>query len=436
MDKGFHDAVWVKGWGFTSAPEFANTLFDGRCYRGAVETKFPGYITDFCFDEAMGWIRKQEAAGEPWFCYLPLHAAHAPYQVPEKYPAMYAGKPAPRFFGMLANIDENMGRLQAFLQSRGLRDNTIVIFMTDNGATAGAKVFNAGLRGHKTEIYEGGHRVPCFMSWPAGKLRQPGDVNVPTQIQDLFPTLLDFCGVQRPKGEPCDGISLAPLLKGVASLPDRMLVVQYGQTPAKWDACVIWNEWRLVGGKELYDVASDRAQTHDLAAERSDIMTAMRAHYEKWWASVEPKLNDFVPLSLGAEQQNPVTLSSSDWQDIYADNSQHIRQGVGGPRGGVWAVNVERPGTYEISLRRWPFELDAPLDGNIDPPGKAFPIAAGKLKVGDAAWESKTPPGAKEAVFSVQLPAGLSELQAWFQDAEGQDLCGAYYVRVLRRETP
>jgi arylsulfatase A-like enzyme len=89
MDRGFQDAVWVKGWGFTSAPEFSNGLFDGRCYRGDQETRFKGYITDFCFAEAMTWMKARQAAREPFFCYVPLHAAHAPHQVPEKYAAPY-----------------------------------------------------------------------------------------------------------------------------------------------------------------------------------------------------------------------------------------------------------------------------------------------------------------------------------------------------------
>lgn len=432
IDKGFQTATWVKGWGFTSAPEFTNSLFDGRCYRQDKESKFSGYITDVCFHEAIDWMGQQQQAGQPFFCYLPLHAAHAPYQVPDKYKALFAGKPAPGFFGMLANIDENMGRLEDFLKTSGLRDNTIVVFMTDNGGTAGVKVYNAGLRAGKTTYWDGGHRVPCFVRWPAGKLRQPADVSTPTQIQDLLPTLLELCSVQRPAGKPLDGSSLVPLLRGTGGLADRMLVVQYGQTPAKWEGCVIWNQWRLIGGKELYDTNTDRAQAHNVADEHSDVVSRMREHYERWWSGVEGQLNDFVPFSLGAEQENPVLLTSSDWENVYADNSNHIRNGAGGPQGGVWAVNVERPGEYEISLSRWPMELSAPLDGNVDPPGKAFPIAAARLRVGSASWDTKTPPGAKTAVFQVQLPAGRSELQAWFQDAQGQDLCGAFYVQVKR----
>jgi arylsulfatase len=438
MDKGFQTAVWVKGWGFTSAPEFTNTLFDGRCYRGGETTKFKGYITDFCFDEAMAWM-KERAAGEeqPFFCYLPLHAVHAPNIVAEKYSALFAGKPAPGFFGMLANVDENMGRLEAFLTETKLRDNTIVIFMTDNGGTAGVPVYNAGLRGHKVEYYEGGHRVPCFIHWPAGGLKT-GDFTAPAQIQDIMPTLLELCGKPAaPKA--IDGVSLVSYLKGGPAPADRMLVVQYGATPQVPDdpkrgrSCVIWNQWRLVHDTELYDVNADRAQARDIAAEHPDILTKMRAHYEKWWAGIEPRLPDFVPFTVGAPQENPVLLSSSDWQNLYTDNSKHIRDAAGGPSGGSWNVTVDREGDYEITLRRWPFDVDGALDGNITPPGKALPIARAKLTIAGQEREIATKPGDQEAKATLHLPAGRTQLHGWFQDSAGKDLCGSFFARVLRK---
>lgn len=436
MDRGFQTAVWVKGWGFTSAPEFTNSLFDGRCYRGAEETRFHGYITDFCFDEAMGWMRERSAAHEPFFCYLPLHAAHAPHQVPEKYSAMFKGKQAAPFFGMLANIDENMGRLDSFLRETELRENTIVIFATDNGGTAGVPVYNAGLRGHKTEYYDGGHRVPFFVRWPAAKL-PARDVTWPGQAQDLFPTLLELTGLRADAGA-FDGVSLAALLKGGAAPADRMFVVQYGASPpfpndpVKDRACVVWNQWRLVHGTELYDVETDRAQKHDLAQAQPETVAKMKAFYDRWWAGIEPQLGQFVALTLGAAAENPVLLSSSDWQDTYADNSNHIREAAGGPRGAPWNVQVERAGTYEITLRRWPFDLDAALSGNVEPPGKALPITKAHVQIAGQTRDAEVSPGDREATFRLQVPAGRTQLQGWFRDEKGKDLCGAFFARVKR----
>jgi hypothetical protein len=330
-----------------------------------------------------------------------------------------------------------MGRLESFLRDTQLRENTIVIFMTDNGGTAGVPVYNAGLRGHKTEYYEGGHRVPCFVRWPAGGLRT-GDLPAPAQVQDIMPTLLELCGAP-PSPTPLDGVSLATYLKGGEGPADRMFVVQYGASPsvptdpAKGRSCVVWKQWRLVHGTELYDVEADRAQAHDVAFEQPAILQKMRAHYDRWWSGIEPRLGDFVPFALGAEQENPVQLTSSDWQDLYTDNARHIREAAGGPRGGPWNVTVERAGEYEIALRRWPFDLNAPLDGNVTPPGKALPIARAHLTIAGQERETATKPGDLEATITLRLPAGRTQLQGWFQDAEGHDLCGAFFARILRK---
>jgi len=432
-DRGFQDAVWVKGWGFTSAPEFSNRLFDGRCYRGDRETRFKGYITDFCFDEAMAWMKGRQAAGERFFCYIPLHAAHAPHQVPEKYSALYrkAAAGAAGFFGMLANIDENMARLDEFFRESGLRENTILLFMTDNGGTAGVRFFNAGLRGRKTEFYEGGHRVPAFIRWPAGKLRAPSDIAIPTQVQDIAPTLLEFAG-QRATQTTFDGISLASLLRGQTDrLPERTFVVQYSRAKLeKWESAVVSGEWRLVHGKELYNVATDRAQATDLAKERPEIVERLRAHYEKWWAALGPQTGEFVRTSIGSPAQPVVELTSADWQDVYCDNANHIRQGVGGPRGGPWNLQVERAGAYEISLRRWPPDLDLPLTAQQGDNSVALPIAGGTVEIGGVKRSAKVAPDAKEIRVRVDLPSGPTQMQAWFQDATGNDLRGAYFATV------
>src|SRR5207302_531937 len=158
------------------------------------------------------------------------------------------------------------------------------------------------------------------------------------------------------------GVSLAPLLQGKQKeLPDRKLVVQYGQVPKKFDCCVIWGKWRLVKGEELYDIEADRAQKTDLAATHRDVVKAMRDHYETWWAGLEPTLNDFVPISIGAKQQPVVELTSGDWEGIYADNSGYVREAVGGPTGGRWHILVEEAGEYEFILRRRPEQTKAAL---------------------------------------------------------------------------
>lgn len=222
-----------------------------------------------------------------------------------------------------------------------------------------------------------------------------------------------------------------------------MLVVQYGQTPQPDDCCVLWNRWRLVHGKELYDIKADPGQAKDIAVEHPDVVDKMQAHYRKWWAEVAGRLSDFEPISLGAAEENPVYLSSSDWEDIYCDNNKTVGQAAGGPRGGVWSILVERPGRYEIELRRWPFHTDKPLGstgpeqtiyGRPLPEGKPVSIAAARLEIAGQSHANEAAAGQKGARFEVELQAGKTTMHGWFADREGNDLCGAFYARVERKE--
>ena len=444
MDRGFEEATYFLGWGLISAPEFDNDYFNGRYRHNGAVRQFEGYCTDFWFDQAMAWMGDRAQQHEPFFCYLPTNTPHGPDWVAPRYAEPYRkpGLPA-NHYGMIANLDENLGRLEALLQESGLRENTIVVFMTDNGATGGARVFNAGMRGSKTTLYDGGHRVPCFVRWPAGGLRPPGDIDTPAQAQDLLPTLIDLCNLRKPAKAEFDGLSLAGLLRGTGKpLPDRMMVVQYGQVLEKWSSAVIWGKWRLVKGEELYDIKADPGQATNVAAQRPDVLARMRDHYERWWARLEPTLLDFTPISIGAPQENPVCLTSSDWQEVYCDNTNAVRDGKGGPQGGPWNVWVERDGDYEIALRRWPAEKDLPLSAPMPaqqmtvstlPAGKALPIAAARLQIAGQDQTVQVSAADKTAVFHVRLKGRTkTQLRAWFQDAAGQDLCGAYYAYVRR----
>ncbi|MBE0657087.1 MAG: arylsulfatase [Bryobacteraceae bacterium] len=443
MDRGFQESVYFLGWGLSSAPEFDNDYFDGRYrHRGAVK-QFPGYCTDFWFSQAMDWMGQQSAKRQPFFCYLPTNVPHGPQWVDPRYSDPYRRKGVPaEFFGMIANADENVGRLDEFLSKSGLRENTIVVFMTDNGGTAGVNFYNAGMRGRKTQYWEGGHRVPCFIRHPAGKFGAPRDVTGVSQIQDILPTMIDLCDLKRlPSPVPHDGTSLAPALRdSKKALPDRTVVVQYGQHLKPFDCCVAQGRWRLVGRDELYNLDTDFAQANNVAAQNPEVLARLRGRYEKWWEGVEPLTRGFLPISIGSSRENPVMLSSSDWQDIYLDNHRTVSAGDGGAEGGPWTIRVESSGTYEISLARWPFEralaLDAPCPEKkmrvaVLPAGKALPIAGARLRVGSHDLSAKTKPGDLSASFTVKLSAGPpSTMHGWFLDGAGAGICGAYYAKV------
>jgi arylsulfatase len=317
-----------------------------------------------------------------------------------------------------------------------------VIFFNDNGGTAGVNLFNAGMRGRKTQYYEGGHRAACFLRWPVGNLRRPADLDGLTEVQDLLPTLVDLCGLHAPEKAKFDGVSLAPLLTGKTDAPpDRLLVVQYGQRPAKGDAAVLWRKWRLVKNEELYDLKSDPAQKKNVAAEHADILKKMRDHYDKWWAGVAPTIDDFSPISIGSDKENPVCLSAADWANVYCDNMHDLRQGRN--RNGPWHLLVEQEGTYEIALRRWPKEADAAISAGVPPfkavdggleAGKALPIVRARLKIGDVDESRPVAAADKEVMFTVKLKgSACPQMQTWFYDADGKELCGAYFAYVRRK---
>lgn len=440
LDRGFDTVVRHGSWGITSiADYFGNDYFDDTYRHNAEYEEYDGYCTDVWFDEAMRWIEGRKKRGERFFCYIPTNIPHGPHWVADRYAEPYKGKGPANFFGMIANLDENMGRLMRFLEEHKLVNNTILIFLTDNGTAAGDKVFNAGMRGKKRSLYEGGHRVPLFIHWPGGAIVQPRAIDALAHVQDVLPTLIDLCQLDASDAVEFDGVSLATLLRGRASkLPDseRMLVVQYGEAPVYGNAAVLWKKWRLVMGKELYLIDEDPGQERNIASEHPQIVQRMQQHYRRWWDNVQATLDSMPRIHLGDDKANPTILYASDWRGDYADNWYNLAQG---DRKGVWNVHVARSGLYALTLYRWPPEantaLDASLRGSRHREGRAVPIASASIRIGDVEckadrlWDQSDAPSIR---FTVQLQAGDCQLRTMFYDCDGKELCSAYYTRVER----
>jgi arylsulfatase B len=195
QDRGFDEAVIHGGGGVWQTPDyFGNNYFDDTYLHNGKPRKFSGFCTNVWFDAAMGFMRDSVSAGRPFFCYTSTNAPHSPYWAPERYSAMYKGLKGlrdPGFYGLIANLDGNMARLEEFLNQQGLAANTILMFTTDNGTAAGGEVYNAGMRGAKGSVYEGGHRVPLFVSWPQGGIGGGRDADTLTAHIDVLPTLIE-----------------------------------------------------------------------------------------------------------------------------------------------------------------------------------------------------------------------------------------------------
>jgi arylsulfatase len=460
QDRGFRESVWYPSSHIGSAPDFwDNDYFDDTYCHNGRRRPFTGYTTDVFFREAMRWMRERARSGKRFLCYLSTAAPHAPHFVPPSYrEAMEAAvaragipklEPAVleqliRFLAMISNIDENVGRLDAFLHEAGLREDTIVVFLTDNGSTFGPRYFNAGMRGGKITLWEGGHRVPCFIRWPAGRLRPPGDVLGLTEAQDVLPTLLDLASIQPPAEAKFDGVSLAGVLRGTGEPPaDRMLVTQFSRmdrpVPQQGDACVMWRRWRLVQDKELYDLTSDPAQQRNVIADHPDVVRRLREHYSRWWEGVAPRLNEPQRVIIGHNAEPVSLISPCEWRDVFLDQGGQVRRGE--RKSGVWFLQVARAGEYEFELRRWPRERNAPLSAGLPPlkiadgefpAGASLPIAQARLKIAGFDRTVNIAASDVSANFALPLPAGPAELQTWFCDEAAREICGAYYVYVTR----
>jgi arylsulfatase A-like enzyme len=460
MDRGFEEAIYHHGFGLTGADSYWNNDYLNPYYHHKNEIKqAEGYCTDFWFDQAMDWMGRQQDAGHPFFCYIPTNVPHFPMWVDDVYKEEYAayGENPAGFFGMIVELNENMARLDEFLTQQGMMENTILVFMTDNGHAGGAlDVWNAGMRGGKCSRYDGGHRVPCFLRWLGGDLLAPQDLETPARATDIAPTLLDLCGVDYSAAD-FDGTSLAPVLRGEEhDLNERISVVQYFQNSiCKDDSAVIWKKWRLVYGKELYDIAADPGQESDIAAEHPDIVEVMKSFYDAWWAEVEPGIYAVNALTVGAEEEPETMLTSCEWENVRADGAGSVRSAAEGVRGGIgswsaagkaterrggpWNLDVAKPGVYEVDLRRWPAESGLRLAegapvfeaayGTVEE-GVALPITSASLYHEGRVVTQNITTEYDHARFRLDLPAGRTKIQGWFNDEDGNALCGAYYGYV------
>lgn len=323
-----------------------NKYFDPAILHNGTFEKTKGYCTDIFFAQATRWLESKKG-GAPFYCYIATNAPHGPYIAKPEDRALYEGKglgtDTENFFGMIHNIDQNVGRLMAKLDEWGIAKSTLVVMMNDNGGTAGVKVFNAGMHGAKGSPWIGGTRAFSFWRWP-GTLT-PGDCGALTAHIDFFKTISGLAGVKLTpelEAQSAEGRSLLPLLENpLAPWDDRFLFHHTGRWPkgsnpgnAKLNNCAVRNtQYTLVSeaggartakakakGKaknadaapaaagpkwQLFDVIADPGQTRDIAAEKPDVMEKLKAAYDQWWASLKgqydvnenvigPKLNPFA----------------------------------------------------------------------------------------------------------------------------------------------
>ncbi len=284
-----------------------NSYFNPALWHNDKFVKTEGYCTDVFFNQAIGWIEEQKGKA-PFYCHISTNAPHGPLDCPPEYVAKYSDSVKPneaRFFGMIANIDDNVGRLMKKLAELGIEENTLVIFMTDNGGTAGVNLYNAGMRGSKVTPWLGGTRVPSIWRWK-GTLA-PGEAKQLTAHLDVYPTLLELSGakVEPEVAEKLEGRSLMPLLKDPsAAWEDRHLVTHVGRwergkaNQAKFRNCSVRNSrFQMVSlskddspAWQLFDLQADFGEKNNVMDLFPAEAMKLADYYDSWWESVQPQL--------------------------------------------------------------------------------------------------------------------------------------------------
>ncbi len=418
-DQGFEESLVHRGGGMVQpADPPGGSYFDPILVHNGQNEQTRGYCTDVFTDAAIRFVER--CGDEPFFVYLPYNCPHTPLEVPESYLERYQNKglndATARIYGMVANIDDNVGKLLARLATLELDDNTIVIFITDNGPQQDR--YNGPLRQRKGSVYDGGIRVPCLIRWPGHFEAGATNDQVAAHI-DLAPTLLAVCGIETPQGVRFDGVNLLDVLTGKQErLDDRYLFFQWhrGDEPVRYRACAVRGpRFKLLQAEgrgpksdfsprwELFDVQADPGESTNLAEKHPDVVKKMKAAYDRWFDDVSATRGYPVPRILaGTKHENPVTLTRQDWRGPQADWG---KLGLG-----HWDVDFTA-GRYDVTVRMPALEQASPVTLQIGQIEKTAPAEAGEERV----------------VFrDVEIPAGTQRVAAVVTH-DGKQV-GAHYV--------
>lgn len=380
-DQGFDESLVLDGGGLAQPGDVANFSRKDSAYfgpvlsRNNVPVKTDQYCSDAFTDAAISFIQQHKK--QPFFVYLAFNAPHAPLQVPQQYYDLYrdlgeemkqAGKEfmlpgmnaqnieaARRVYGMITNIDDNIGKLMASLRQEGLLNNTLVIFMSDNGPAQPR--FKLGLRGQKASVYEGGIKVPCFFYYKGFKT---AEISETLSGMDVLPTILDMLDIPAEKGpgQP-DGISFLPLLEGERSgnrsniFKNRYLFFywQRGYPEAYRNIAVRQGNYKLVGhtgaasplsALELYDMGKDASETKNVLPEHTQLAAGLKNAFDQWLSkALESPHLGVQRQVLGSDKQPLVILNRNDAKGFPA---LWLQENVYG----YWDVEVAQSGYYHI----------------------------------------------------------------------------------------
>ena len=458
QDRGFSHTLWFPSSHIGSVPDYwGNDYFDDVYYLGDERQKMEGYCTDVFFDDAMNWMDQVLQDRDPFLLCLMLNAPHGPFNAPEERVASVAERVArteliglsesrkmdlAKYLAMIECVDDKIAELISFIESRGISRNTVLVFLTDNGCVFNPYYASYPQRGKKAQLYEGGHRVPCYISYP-GTLEGNRDISGLTEVQDLLPTLADLCNVT--VGQSTDGISLRDVLSGKSKVPDRTLFINYSRMPTAFsypspfgsalvrenETAVLWRRWRLLPGGELYDLDTDPLQQDNVRNRFPEVYDRLVRERKQWWSRVGSSANKTEPLVIGAPGHETAELTSCDWMNVFVDQQAQVKKGT--KRNSYWLLDVRRTGKYRFELRRWPRESGIGLSG-APQDGIPYEVRRARIFIGTEEGTvhqlTEVPHDATDVQFEAELKEGRAALHTWLLDAGNEPLFGAYYVYV------
>ncbi len=421
FDQGFETSVVFRAGGVGQPGDIFNffardsSYFNPVLFKNGEPVKTIGYCSDVYTDETIEFINKNQKKSEkPFFAYLSFNAPHTPLQLPQEYYNMYKDiefdaskfevydeivekmtakdiEAAKKVYGMVSNIDDNIGKLIQSLKEQGIYDNTIIVFLTDNGPQQNR--YKMGLRERKSSVFGGGVRVPCLIHYPE-KFKEKQELDATIAHIDLLPSILDLCGLEK-VNHKIDGMSFfSSDNDDYSAFENRTLFFEWGRgfLTKYRNFSALKNNFKLVGNTsaessienfELYDVESDPQEKNNILAENTETANALKTEIDDWYNEIisEENNNKIYPAFVGTSYENPVLLNRNDakggqkyWdvkvvEDGIFDIQFHFQE------------EIEEPG--EMHLQMYPYNL---VQKNTKPM-KELTIEGQKLKKGDYRFE-------------------------------------------------
>lgn len=342
-----------------------NNYHDPNLFHNDEAVRKKGYINDVFTDAAIDWIQKDKNQ-DPFFCYLPYNTPHSPFQVPEKYfnkyKAMGLSDKNASVHGMCENIDDNFGKILKNLEENNMLENTLVIFLTDNGPNGNR--YNGGMKGWKGSIHEGGMRVPLFMK--LGNYFQSGKIIKPISCHmDLLPTILELCNIPFQAKNPLDGKSLVPLLLDQELVwPNRQIYhIQNNGKESVLNSSLRNEQHRFVLNRDssmmLFDMQNDPGQHKNIIEQNPDLKNKYLNDLNNWFSEVTSQGIAPPPIPVGYKKGGHTVIPAPEafrfggnikfkgkmgWANDYFINWNSKDDFI------EWKIDVAESGSYKVAI--------------------------------------------------------------------------------------